>query len=205
MVSNDDHVQIQGIKRVLSCLISHCTLIILHIANQKRWKKPANTAQTRLENRTIDSKLDKLATELNKLKTILQIYQLMSCRKRGPFVSVQLMSRWKNIVGLNVGVGEFLHKYPHVFEVFTHPVRRNLCCRITRKMRDLIEEEENVAKQCELDFVRKVKKLLMMSKSGTLHVHALRLIRRELGLPEDFSLDRYVNTGTSLFEALTRE
>lgn len=89
-------------------------------------------------------------------------------------------------MGLNVGMGEFVHKYPHVFEVFTHPVRRNLCCRIARKMRDLIAEEEDVTKECELECVRRVKKLLMMSKSGILHVHALRLIRRELGLPEDF-------------------
>ncbi|EEF42508.1 conserved hypothetical protein [Ricinus communis] len=153
---------------------------------QKRWKKPANTAQTRLENRTRDSKLDKLATDLKKLKTIYNIYELMSNRKRGPFVSLQLMSRWSNIVGLNVGMGEFVQKYPHVFEVFTHPVRRNLCCRITKTMRDLIDEEVNITKECEFRAVWRVKKLLMMSKSGVLHVHALRLIKRELGLPEDF-------------------
>ncbi|WCJ28655.1 Ubiquitin carboxyl-terminal hydrolase family protein [Euphorbia peplus] len=153
---------------------------------QKRWKKPADTAQTRLENRTRDSKLDKLATDLKKLKIIRQIYELMSRRKRGPFVSVQLMSRWKNIVGLNVTMGEFVHKYPHIFEVFVHPHRRNLCCRISSKMRGLINEEESAIRVSELDSVRRVKKLLMMSKNGRLHVHALRLIRKELGLPEDF-------------------
>ncbi|XP_050234538.1 protein ROOT PRIMORDIUM DEFECTIVE 1 [Mercurialis annua] len=153
---------------------------------QKRWKKPADTAQTRLENRTRDLKLDKLATDLKKLKIIHRIYELMMRRKRGPFVSVQIISWWKNIVGLNINMGEFLNKYPHVFEVFTHPVRRNLCCRVTRKMRDLINEEDNVTKECELESVRRVKKLLMISKSGILHVHALRLIRRELGLPADF-------------------
>ncbi|KAF5737603.1 Ubiquitin carboxyl-terminal hydrolase family protein [Tripterygium wilfordii] len=153
---------------------------------QKRWKKPADTAQTRLENRTRDLKLDKLVTHLKKLETILEIKHLMDTRKRGRFVSVQLMSRWKNILGLNVGIGEFIHKYPHVFEVFSHRVKRNLCCRVTRNMRDLLREEESVMKECELDAVRRVKKLLMMSKQGRLHVQALRLIRRELGLPEDF-------------------
>lgn len=153
---------------------------------QRRWKKPANTAQTRLESRTIDSKLNRLTTYLKKLKTILKIYELMSNRKRGPFVSLQLMSRWTNIVGLNVGMGEFVHKHPHVFDVFTHPVRRNLCCRISGKFKGLVSEEEGLVKDCELEGAKRVKRLLMMSKNGRLHVHALRLIRRELGLPEDF-------------------
>ncbi|XP_022717532.1 protein ROOT PRIMORDIUM DEFECTIVE 1-like [Durio zibethinus] len=154
--------------------------------SQRRWKKPVVSAQTRLETRTRDSKLDKLVTHIHKLKTILNIHQLMSQRKRGPFVSVQLMSRWRNIVGLNVGMGAFLHKYPHVFELFPHPIRRNLCCKITRRMRDLIDEEEKIVKNYEHELVQRIKKLLMMSKNGTLHVHALRLIRRELGLPQDF-------------------
>ncbi|CAN1187994.1 Protein ROOT PRIMORDIUM DEFECTIVE 1 [Linum perenne] len=161
---------------------------------QKRWKKPANTAQTRLENRTRDSKLDKLTANLRKVKIILNIHDLMANRKRGPFVSVQLMSRWRNIVGLNVGVSEFIQKYPHIFEIFPHPIRRNLCCRITSKMKDLMSEEAKVTKECELEVLWRLKKLLMMSKNGTLHVHALRMIRRELGLPEDFRdsiLDKY--------------
>ncbi|XP_021901207.1 protein ROOT PRIMORDIUM DEFECTIVE 1 [Carica papaya] len=157
-----------------------------NLFSQKRWKKPVDSAQTRLENRTRDLKLDKLMIHQNKLKIILKIYELMSNRKRGPYVSVQLMSRWKNLIGLHVGIGTFLHKYPHVFEVFTHPSGRNLCCRINGKMRDLINEEEKVSRECEMDVVKRIKKLLMMSKNQTLHVHALRLMRRELGLPEDF-------------------
>ncbi|KAE8731482.1 Transcription factor TCP20 [Hibiscus syriacus] len=101
--------------------------------------------------------------------------------KAGPFVSVQLMSWWRNIVSLNVGMVEFLHKYPHVFELFEHPIRRNLCCKITQRMRSLIDEEENVVQEYEAELVQRVKKLLMMSRNGTLHVHALRLVRRELG------------------------
>lgn len=53
-------------------------------------------------------------------------------------------------------------------------------------MKGLIKEEEVVIEQLELEAVRRLKKLLMMSINGTLHIHALRLIRRELGLPNDF-------------------
>ncbi|GAB4836122.1 hypothetical protein Ancab_001038 [Ancistrocladus abbreviatus] len=152
---------------------------------QRRWKKPADTAQTRLENRTRDLKLDKLVTYQRKLKTALHLLELMS-KRRGPYVSVQIMSRWASVVGLNISVSEFLRKYPHVFEIFTHPVRRNACCRVTSKMLDLIDEEVAAVSECELESVRRVKKLLMMSKGGVIHIHALGLVTRELGLPEDF-------------------
>ncbi|CAI8613756.1 unnamed protein product [Vicia faba] len=154
--------------------------------NQKRWKKPVISAQTRLEDRVRDPHLDKLTTHFKKLNLVLKIHILMSNRKRGSFVSLQLMSRWRNILGLNVTVTSFLQKYPHVFDLFLHPFRRNMCCRITRKMKELILLEDVVAKSCELEIVMRVKKLLMMSLNGTLHVHALRLMRRELGLPCDF-------------------
>lgn len=89
-------------------------------------------------------------------------------------------------MGLNVDMGQLLRKYPHIFEVFTHPVKRNQCCRVSRRMEDLMLQEEAAVKKCELEAVRRLKKLLMMSVSGTLRVHALWLIRRELGLPESF-------------------
>ncbi|XP_045793152.1 protein ROOT PRIMORDIUM DEFECTIVE 1 [Trifolium pratense] len=154
--------------------------------NQKRWKKPTISAQTRLEDRVRDTHFDKLTTHFKKLNLVLKIHNLMSNRKRGSFVSLQLMSRWRNIIGLNVTVTSFLQKYPHVFDLFVHPFRRNMCCRITRKMKELILLEDVVMKQHEIEVVKRVKKLLMMSLNGTLHVHALRLIRRELGLPCDF-------------------
>lgn len=53
-------------------------------------------------------------------------------------------------------------------------------------MKELVKEEEGVVKRMELECVQRVKKLLMMSVNGRVHVHALRLIRRELGLPEEF-------------------
>ncbi|KAK3405343.1 hypothetical protein EUGRSUZ_K01687 [Eucalyptus grandis] len=153
---------------------------------QKRWRKPLVTAQTRLEDRTRDHKLDKLATHLATLKTALGLLALMSARRRGPYVSLQLMSRWRGLVGLNVAVGAFVRKHSHVFEVFTHPLRRKLCCRIRRGMKELVKEEEGVVRRMELESLKRVKKLLMMSVNGRVHVHALRLIRRELGLPGDF-------------------
>ncbi|KAK1428962.1 hypothetical protein QVD17_17803 [Tagetes erecta] len=153
---------------------------------QRRWKKPAVTAQTRLEDRTRDLKLDNLMVKLHKLRLILSLHDLMSARRRGPFVSVQIMSRWTRIVGLNVPIGGFLRKYRHVFDVFPHPARRNVCCMLTSKMKLLLQEESDMINNMEFDNVKRIKKLLMISVTGHLHIHALRLIKRELGLPDDF-------------------
>jgi hypothetical protein len=67
-----------------------------------------------------------------------------------------------------------------------HPVKKNQFCKMTSKMADLIVGEDAVIRGKETDVVQRLKKLLMLSKSGTLNMHALWLIRRELGLPDDF-------------------
>ncbi|XP_059295892.1 protein ROOT PRIMORDIUM DEFECTIVE 1 [Lycium ferocissimum] len=154
---------------------------------QTRWKKPANTAQTRLETRTRDPNLDKLTAQYRKLKLILNLYDVVSSRKRGPFVSVQSLSKWVPHAGINtITTGDLLRKYPHIFEVFTHPVRRNLCCKFRDKFVILLNQEHDVVLKNEDENVMRIKKILMMSVNGRLHLHALRLMRTELGLPENF-------------------
>ncbi|CAN4118358.1 unnamed protein product [Withania somnifera] len=154
---------------------------------QIRWKKPANTAQTRLENRTRDPNLDKLTAQYRRLKLILNLYAVVSSRKRGPFVSVQLLSKWVPHAGINtITTGDLLRKYPHIFEVFKHPTKRNLCCKFRDKFVILLKQEEDVMSQNEHENVMRIRKILMMSVNGTIHLHALRLMRTELGLPENF-------------------
>ncbi|KAK8955090.1 hypothetical protein KSP39_PZI002769 [Platanthera zijinensis] len=152
---------------------------------QKRWKKPIDSARTRLENRTRDHALDNLSKETKKLKVVLCMHQLM-LQRRASHTSVQLLSRWRNAVGLNAEIGSFIQKHPHIFEVYTHPVKRNLCCRISRHMLDLIADEALIVKESEMVAVQRLRKLLMMSSSGKLHAHAVWLVRAEFGLPDDF-------------------
>lgn len=152
---------------------------------QRRWKKPVDSAQTRLENRTRDLKLDKLMNKMKRLKTVLKLHELMS-KARGGYTSVQIVSRWRNIVGISTGIGDFLRKYPHVFEIYRHPIRKNVCCRVSSKLDELVVEEGRIIYESRGEIVRRLKKLLMMSTSGKLHMHALWLVRRELGLPDDF-------------------
>ncbi|KAF8671600.1 hypothetical protein HU200_049924 [Digitaria exilis] len=152
---------------------------------QRRWKKPVDSARTRLEGRTRDHRLDKLMVQLRNLRLALALRELISQQRNG-YASLQLLSKWRHEVGLNIDIGAFLKKYPHVFQIYMHPVKRNHCCKITQKMADLIVEEDAVIRENEIDIVQCLKKLLMLSTNGTLNMHALWLVRRELGLPDDY-------------------
>nr|ABA91378.1 D-mannose binding lectin family protein, expressed [Oryza sativa Japonica Group] len=152
---------------------------------QRRWKKPVDSARTRQEGRTRDHKLDKLMIQLKNLRLALDLHELISQQRNG-FASLQLLSRWRHEVGLNIEIGAFLKKYPHIFYIYVHPVKRNECCKVTPKMAELIAEEDAVIRENEPAIVKRLKKLLMLMKDGTLNMHALWLIRRELGLPDDY-------------------
>ncbi|KAI5652391.1 hypothetical protein M9H77_29578 [Catharanthus roseus] len=178
-------------------ILSHATKIIpspvslapLNSSNvQIRWKrKPANTAQTRLQDRTRDPRLDHLTKNFIRLNRIINLHSLISSRKRGPFVSVQFLSRLSPHVGLNaVPIGVFLRKYPHIFEVFSHPVKRTPCSKFTPTFLGLLKEENDVICGLEIESVTRITKILLMSINGSIHMHALRLTRKELGLPENF-------------------
>ncbi|CAL4904417.1 unnamed protein product [Urochloa decumbens] len=152
---------------------------------QRRWKKPVDSARTRLESRTRDHMLDKLMVQLRNLKLALALREVISQQRNG-YASLQLLSKWRHEVGLNIEIGAFLKKYPHIFQIYVHPVKRNYCCKITQKMADLIAEEDAVIRENETDIVQRLKKLLMLSVNGTLNMHALWLVRKELGLPDDY-------------------
>ncbi|KAL3637087.1 hypothetical protein CASFOL_019386 [Castilleja foliolosa] len=172
---------------------------------QTRFRKPADTAQTRIETRTRDPKLDLIAFHRRRLALVLSLHSLVSSRKRGPFVSVQLLSKWAPHAGLNtLTAGEFLSKYPHVFEVFTHPVRKNSCCKFTSKFLKLLELEDQTVCNMEDVNVIKLKKIMSMSVNGRVHLHAIRLMRRELGLPENFR-DSIIQKHTETFRMIDWE
>lgn len=73
-----------------------------------------------------------------------------------------------------------------MFDVFTHPIRRNVCFKFTPKFVELLKEENDAIRGLEFENMIRIKKILMMSVNRSIHLHALRLARRELGLPEDF-------------------
>ncbi|XP_073016187.1 protein ROOT PRIMORDIUM DEFECTIVE 1 [Primulina eburnea] len=174
-------------------------------AIQTRFKKHANTAQTRLETRTPDPKLDSLAFHRNRLELVLRLHTLFLAKKRFPFVSVQILSRCSNHAGIDtLSAGGLLRKYPHVFQVFAHPVRQNACFKFTHKFVELLRKEDEVVCGMNDANVIKIKKILSMSVNGRVHIHAIRLMRRELGLPENFK-DSIVELHSEIFRMVGLE
>lgn len=82
--------------------------------------------------------------------------------------------------------GRFLLKFPHVFEIFEHPVQRILYCRLTRKAINQMELENEALIAQIPNAVTSLRKLLLLSNNGRLRLEHIRIARREFGLPDDF-------------------
>ncbi|KAL2464545.1 Ubiquitin carboxyl-terminal hydrolase family protein [Forsythia ovata] len=149
--------------------------------NDKKQEKVSITLQSGNSNPTAELALH--PEDSNVAKVIGRAVDEEGRDERG----LQLLSRWAPHAGIDtLTAGAFIRKYPHVFKVFTHPIQRNVCCKFTRKFVEFLKQEDEILCEMEDINVVKIRKILMMSVNGKIHLHAIRLIRRELGLPEDF-------------------
>ncbi|KAF8412308.1 hypothetical protein HHK36_000269 [Tetracentron sinense] len=80
----------------------------------------------------------------------------------------------------------FVLKFPHVFEIYEHPVQRILYCRLTHKAMLQIQQEKQALQAQIPEAVTRLRKMLMMSNTGRLRLEHIRIARLDLGLPEDF-------------------
>ncbi|XP_002532436.2 protein WHAT'S THIS FACTOR 1 homolog, chloroplastic [Ricinus communis] len=80
----------------------------------------------------------------------------------------------------------WLKKYPCCFEVFLE--NDEYCCRLTKRMMFLVEEEESVKEMQEPVLARRLAKLLMMSMNQRLSVVKLNEFKRNFGFPDDYLL-----------------
>lgn len=153
---------------------------------QRRWKKPTISAQQYIEMRTRDLPLERLMdTVYKKMKIIMRIQELV-LRRREQALAVHLLGKWKNKVGLKKPPGMFLKQYPHIFEVYNHPIKQAPWFRVTNKALDLIEEEKETIRDSEPHVVETLRKLLMMSTNRSLEIHTLGLVTRQFGFAHDF-------------------
>ncbi|XP_010547874.1 PREDICTED: protein ROOT PRIMORDIUM DEFECTIVE 1 [Tarenaya hassleriana] len=89
--------------------------------------------------------------------------------------------------------GAFLLKFPHVFEIYEHPVQRILYCRLTRMALDQIQQEKNAVMAQISDAVFRLRKLITMSNTGRIRLEHVRIARKEFGLPDDFEYSVILN------------
>lgn len=82
--------------------------------------------------------------------------------------------------------GGFVLKFPHIFEIFEHPVQRLLWCRLTSAALQQIEEEKAALEAQKEEAVTRLRKLLMMAAGGRVRLEHVQHMSQELGMPEDF-------------------
>ncbi|KAI8028899.1 Protein ROOT PRIMORDIUM DEFECTIVE 1 [Camellia lanceoleosa] len=102
-------------------------------------------------------------------------------------VSISRLDTLARRIGLKqFEAGRFILKFPHVFEIFEHPVQRILYCRLTRKALLQIDQEKEALLAQVPDAVTRLRKLIMLSSTGRLQLEHVRVAREERGLPDDF-------------------
>ncbi|GAB2233669.1 hypothetical protein Drorol1_Dr00002897 [Drosera rotundifolia] len=80
----------------------------------------------------------------------------------------------------------WLKKYPCCFEIESNGVNGERICRLTKRMMELVEEEEEVRLSVETAMVRRLAKVLMMSVNRRLNVAKISELKRNLGLSDDY-------------------
>ncbi|XP_057793408.1 protein WHAT'S THIS FACTOR 1 homolog, chloroplastic isoform X1 [Salvia miltiorrhiza] len=93
----------------------------------------------------------------------------------------------------------WLKKYPCCFEVYRE--NNQYFCRLTKRMKFLVEEEESVKDLQEHVFVERLAKLLMMSRNQRLNVSKVNELKRNFGFPDDYLL-RIVPKHTDMFRVV---
>ncbi|EFH43433.1 hypothetical protein ARALYDRAFT_328389 [Arabidopsis lyrata subsp. lyrata] len=123
-----------------------------------------------------------------KIRKVIKFHSLILSQPNNT-IAISLLDTLARRLGLGFKQhepGAFLLKFPHVFEIYEHPVQRILYCRLTRKALDQIRHEHEAVLAQIPDVVTRLRKLVMMSNTGRIRLEHVRIARTEFGLPEDF-------------------
>ncbi|KAL6518436.1 hypothetical protein OROGR_018938 [Orobanche gracilis] len=100
--------------------------------------------------------------------------------------SIDFLQKKFKSLNLQGKAPNWLKKYPCCFEVY---LDNDECfCRLTKRLKFLVEEEESVRDMQEPVFVERLTKLLMMSNSKRLNVMKINELKRNFGFPDDYLL-----------------
>ncbi|KAL7003321.1 Protein ROOT PRIMORDIUM DEFTIVE 1 [Sarracenia purpurea var. burkii] len=121
-----------------------------------------------------------------KMRKVLKFQDLILSQPSS-LISISRLDALSRRLGLKqYEAGRFILKFPHVFEIFEHPVQRILYCRLTRKALLQIDRENEALLAQVPDAVTRLRKLLMLSNTGRLQLDHVRIARKDFGLPDDF-------------------
>ncbi|GJR09836.1 protein root primordium defective 1 [Tanacetum coccineum] len=145
-----------------------------------------STAIPKKQQRVRDHGYDNYMEIEKKMRKVLKVQELILSQPNSMVSSARLDNLSRRLGFKQFEAGRFVLKFPHIFDVFEHPVQRILYCRLTRKaLLQIQQENEAVTAQID-DAVTRLRKLMMLSNTGCLGLEHVRIARREFGFPEDF-------------------
>ncbi|KAH7671276.1 Plant organelle RNA recognition domain-containing protein [Dioscorea alata] len=116
-----------------------------------------------------------------------QIKQIL-LRSPGRVSTVRSLQKRFKTLDLQGRALNWLNKYPCCFTVFTESPSTELLFGFSKRMFALIEEEGSVMEAQEPVMVRRLAKLLMLSRDHRLNVVKLNELNRSFGFPDDYLL-----------------
>ncbi|KAK1306191.1 hypothetical protein QJS10_CPA10g00661 [Acorus calamus] len=152
-----------------------------------------STSLPRTVARVRDHGFDGLMDAHKKLRRVCKLRDLIllsSSTDNNPSRSIPV-PRLENLARRYLGMKQFescgtLLNFPHVFEVFEHPIQRVLWCRLSLPALRQIDQESLAVHSMLPDTILRLRKLLMLSNTRRLPLGHIRLARADLGLPDDF-------------------
>lgn len=145
-----------------------------------------STSIPKKQQRVRDHGFDNYMEVEKKMRKVLKFQELILTQPSS-MLSVSRLDMLSRRIGFKqFEAGHFILKFPHVFEIFEHPVQRILYCRFTRKAHMQIDQENQALLAQIPDAVTRLRKLLMLSNTGRLRLEHVRIARKEFGLPDDF-------------------
>ncbi|KAL7146369.1 hypothetical protein ABFS83_06G036100 [Erythranthe nasuta] len=145
-----------------------------------------STSIPKKQTRVRDHGYDDFMEVDKKVRKILKFQELILSQTNNMISVSRLDSISRRIGFKQFESGRFILKFPHVFEVFEHPVQRILYCRLSRKAASQIEQENEALLRQIPDAVTRIRKLLLLSKTGRVRLEHIRIARKAFGLPDDF-------------------
>ncbi|KAI7745564.1 hypothetical protein M8C21_001837 [Ambrosia artemisiifolia] len=145
-----------------------------------------STSIPKKQQRVRDHGYDNYMEIEKKIRKVIKVQELILSQPNSMVSSACLDNLSRRLGFKQFEAGRFVLKFPHIFDVFEHPVQRILYCRLTRKANMQIQQENEAVMAQIDDSVTRLRKLLMLSNTRCLGLEHVRIARREFGFPEDF-------------------
>lgn len=159
------------------------------IHNVFQWRSMSqSTSIPKKQQRVRDHGFDDYMEVEKKIRKVLKFQDLILSQPSSMLSISRLDGLSRRIGFKQLEAGRFILKFPHVFEIFEHPVQRILYCRLSRQAHLQIQQENQALLAQVPESVTRLRKLLMLSNTGRLRLEHVRIARKEFGFPDDFEL-----------------